>query len=287
MIWVDGRIVADDDLKISVLDRTFEHGLGLFETFRTWNGRAPLLDRHLARLERSARELGIPLDSVSLPDRFAVEKLVEREGIGENVALRITLTGGRDAVHGSTLFMKARPLPAEMRHDGAVVDIGNWIVSGEDDALARHKSLNYWARRRAHESAKALGFDETVSSFQLASIGLAALEGSRTNVFFLIGETLTTPSLSLPIVPGIMRELVIELADELGLSIVEKAPFVVENLDRVKEVFLTNSVRGIIPVQKLVRTEPFKLHQWPAPGPLTRLLMILASDWLQRQGNVS
>ena len=39
MIWVEGRIVADDALRISVLDRTFEHGLGLFETLRTWNGR--------------------------------------------------------------------------------------------------------------------------------------------------------------------------------------------------------------------------------------------------------
>ena len=55
MIWVGGRIVPDDALRVSVLDRTFEHGLGLFETLRTWNGRAPLLDRHLARMTRSAR----------------------------------------------------------------------------------------------------------------------------------------------------------------------------------------------------------------------------------------
>ena len=61
MIWVHGEIVPDDALGISVLDRTFEHGLGLFETFRTWNGHATLLDRHLDRLTRSAHELGLPL----------------------------------------------------------------------------------------------------------------------------------------------------------------------------------------------------------------------------------
>ena len=43
MIWVKGRLVPDEELRISVLDRTFEHGLGLFETFRTWNGHPTLL----------------------------------------------------------------------------------------------------------------------------------------------------------------------------------------------------------------------------------------------------
>ena len=54
MIWVGGRIVPDDALTVSVRDRTFEHGLGLFETLRTWGGRATLLDRHKSRMLRSA-----------------------------------------------------------------------------------------------------------------------------------------------------------------------------------------------------------------------------------------
>ncbi len=79
MIWVAGRIVPDDELKVSVLDRTFEHGLGLFETLRTWNGRAVLLGRHLARLSRSAEELGLPLDPAALPDAGAVADLLRAE----------------------------------------------------------------------------------------------------------------------------------------------------------------------------------------------------------------
>ena len=62
MIWVDGKIVDDNELKISASDRAFEHGLGLFETLRTWHGGAPLLERHLDRMERSARALGLPFD---------------------------------------------------------------------------------------------------------------------------------------------------------------------------------------------------------------------------------
>ena len=68
MIWVRGRIVPDDALAISVLDRTFEHGLGLFETLRTWSGQPTLLPRHLDRLTRSAAELGLPHDREALPD---------------------------------------------------------------------------------------------------------------------------------------------------------------------------------------------------------------------------
>ncbi len=79
LIWVHGEIVPDDALRISVMDRTFEHGLGLFETFRTWNGHATLLDRHLERLLRSARELGLPLESSQLPDSAAVFELIERQ----------------------------------------------------------------------------------------------------------------------------------------------------------------------------------------------------------------
>ena len=285
MIWVDGRIVADDDLKVSVLDRTFEHGLGLFETFRTWNGRAPLLERHLARLERSAKELGIPSGSVVLPDQDAVERLVDRSGIGKDVALRITLTGGFDTSQGSTLFMRARPLPPDLRHDGAIVDIGTWRVAMVDP-LARHKSLNYWARRRAYESASAMGFDETLSEFDEFSVEVAALEGSRTNLFVRIGDTLKTPPLSLPIVPGIMRGLVIETARELGIDVIERAPVVHQAFVHSQEVFLTNSVRGIIPVSKLIRAERSRAFDWPAPGTLTQRLMILTSDRL-RSGGIS
>ena len=96
MIWVRGEIVPDDALRISVLDRTFEHGLGLFETFRTWNGHPTLLSRHLERLCALGRELGLPLEPGHLPDAAAVLRLGEASGVSgrEDIRLRITLSGG-------------------------------------------------------------------------------------------------------------------------------------------------------------------------------------------------
>ena len=75
MIWFRGEIVPDEAVKIGALDRTSEQGLGLFETFRTWNGHPTLLGRHLARMRSSARELGLTVDPGDWPDEAAVREL--------------------------------------------------------------------------------------------------------------------------------------------------------------------------------------------------------------------
>lgn len=260
MIWVDGRIVPEQELSISVLDRTFEHGLGLIETTRTWSGRAPLLDRHLARLRNSARELGLPLDASQLPDAGGVAELLRADGLDGDVALRLTLTGGLSESAGSVLWMRAAALPPPMVQAGAgaVVDYGPWRVE-RDDALLRHKTLNYWRRRNAYQQARASGFDEVVS----LSDGPVFWEGSRTNLFLVAEATLITPALSGPIVPGIMRGLVIELARANRIVVREVPALELWAIEEAEEIFLTNSVRGIIPVSRLGTME------WDGPGAVT------------------
>jgi branched-subunit amino acid aminotransferase/4-amino-4-deoxychorismate lyase len=283
MIWVDGKIVDDNELKISACDRTFEHGLGLFETLRTWNGRAPLLDRHLNRMELSARALGLPYDGARAPDRAAVARLIEASGLGGDVVLRITLTGGLNETDGATLWMRVAPLPPPIRHEGAVVELGSWQVL-DTDPMARHKALNYWPRRLAYESASRLGLDEVVSVTPEGVI----CEGSRTNVFYIEGSTLFTPSTLGPIVPGIMRELVLILSKELPLTISVGSFVRRKNLVCADEVFLTNSVRGIIPVSRVLVSRPTGVDTTKSrkvPGPWTQRLMILVYDYLRAEEN--
>ncbi|WP_406700960.1 aminotransferase class IV [Singulisphaera sp. Ch08] len=277
MIWVDGRIVPDQSLSVSVLDRTFEHGLGLFETLRTWQRRAPLLDRHLARLRKSAEALGLPLETSALPDLAAVASLLEANGQKGDAALRLTLTGGVSDTDGSILWMRSTPLPPPMiTGPGAVVDFGDWLVD-PNDPLLRHKTLNYWRRRSAYQNARARGFDETLSM----CIGSNLWEGSRTNLFVVVGDGLVTPSLDGPIVPGIMRGLVLELARSLSLKVWERADLRSNELQNARELFLTNSVRGIIPVARLGDLA------WDAPGPLTVCLKTLLFEWLNEGGTTS
>ena len=259
MIWTAGRIVPEDSLAIGVRDRAFEHGLGLFETFRTWEGSPSLLARHLARLTRSAAALRLPIAPGSLPDADDVAALLRANEVTGDVLLRLTLSGGVSETAGGVAWLRAGPLPPSPRGPGAIVE-GTWGVS-YDDPTIRHKCLNYWPRRLAHERATALGADEALS---VTPDGLL-WEGSRTNLFLVLGDILATPKGDGPLLPGIMRGVVLERAQTFGIEAIE-GEFSADSFEVADEAFLTNSVRGIIPIARLFS------RQFRAPGPVTRQL---------------
>jgi branched-subunit amino acid aminotransferase/4-amino-4-deoxychorismate lyase len=265
MIWFQGEVIPDAALRVSVLDRTFEHGLGLFETFRTWQGHPTLLARHLHRLQRSARELELPIDAGHLPDLPAVSRLLEACGIrsGRDVRLRITLSGGvtdaEQAALGSTIWMSMGPLPPTAPTSG--VRIARSILVDPNDDLSRHKTLNYWRLRIAHARAVAEGADEVLF---ITPDGLIC-EASRSNIFLVEGSRLITPSLDGPLLPGVMRGLVLDRAGAAGLSVLEP-PLTMKSLLTADEAFLTNSVRGMLPISRLFD------RFLPAPGPVTQEL---------------
>ncbi|MGO9599352.1 MAG: aminotransferase class IV [Isosphaeraceae bacterium] len=270
MIWVRGQIVPDDALTISVLDRTFEHGLGLFETFRTWNGHPTLLPRHLDRLTRSAAALGLPLELSALPDARDVRALLDADGRTGDAVVRITLSGGISQTHGSTLWMRSFPLP-EPSEEGVVLGP---VRPARGDSLAAYKTLSYWPNRLMYEEARQGGFDECVT---ISPDGLL-WEASRSNLFMVVAGEVLTPPCTGRILPGIMRGLILERGARIGLDVSESPLGLLDRLLRPDEIFLTNAVRGIIPVR-----------QWgdacyPAPGPVTRQLWTEISGWLQSGG---
>jgi branched-subunit amino acid aminotransferase/4-amino-4-deoxychorismate lyase len=268
MIWVDGRIVPEESFAIPVHDRTFEHGIGLFETMRTWQGIPALLPRHRERMLRSAEALGLPLDPGAFPDAEAVGRLIEANGQEGDVVVRITLSGGRSESGHTTLWMRQAPLPPPPRATGAVLAPAGWTLS-RDDPLARHKTLNYWGRRLAYEKGRLEGADEVL----FATVDGRIWEGTRTNLFLVRGLRLITPDLSGPVLPGVMRGLVLERAIEIGLEVREQ-DVRGEDLVEADEVFLTNAVRGIIPVGRIPD------RSYPAHGPCTSRLNTEIERWL-------
>jgi branched-chain amino acid aminotransferase len=277
MLWARGELVQDNALSVSVLDRTFEHGLGLFETFRTWNGHPTLLERHVERLKESARALGLPLEPDQLPGSRDVALLIaaNRDVLppGQDARLRITLSGGLATTppSGSLLWMTAGPLPPPHSTPGVVIS-GTFEVAA-DDPLARHKTLNYWRRRIALANAVAAGADEVLFVTRDGHI----CEASRSNIFLVEDGRLYTPSLEEPILPGVMRRLLLEKAGQAGLD-VEEVSLPVERIKRADEAFLTNSVRGIIPVAQLMGVA------LAAPGRMTRQLWNHVLRWLEIGG---
>lgn len=273
MIWVLGEIVPEDAIKISVLDRTFEHGLGLFETLRTWNGHPTLLPGHLERIQQSAQALRLPLDPTALPDAQAVEELRKAEGIEGDARLRITLSGGISESQGATLWMRAWPIPPASL--GATIpSLVEHIDIDYDDPLTRHKTLNYWRRRLVFEDFERRGiFGECLSM----TGDRCFWEGMRSNVFWIEGQTLMTPGPDGPFLKGIMRGVVLERARLLGLDILEKC-LTYQNQINADEAFMTNAVRGLIPIVR------FGDKDLPAPGPWTHRLWDNIRPWLESGG---
>jgi branched-subunit amino acid aminotransferase/4-amino-4-deoxychorismate lyase len=274
MIWARGQIVSDETLRISVLDRTFEHGLGLFETLRTWNGHATLLPRHLERLERSARELQVPLDPTALPDHEAIRALLQADGRESDARLRITLSGGLSDSHGSTLWMRSFPLPPPIPEGGIVLGPA-WPARG--DPLASHKTLNYWPNRLMYADARAKGFDECITITPDGQLW----EGSSSNLFVVVDGQLLTPPCTGRVLPGIMRGLILERGARLGLDVREAPLNLFDQLFQPEEVFLSNSVRGIMPVGRWGEA------CYPSPGPVARRLWDEILPWLKSGGTTT
>ncbi|WP_337173807.1 aminotransferase class IV [Paludisphaera sp.] len=271
MIWTGGEIVPDDALTIGVHDRAFEHGLGLFETLRLWDGRPTLLPRHLDRLTRSARALGLPIDGVALPTADDVAALLAADGREGDAMLRITLTGGASASGGATLWMRSAPLPP-MRYEGGA-RLGT-TGPARLDPLVAHKTLNYWPYRLLGEKARAEGCDEAI----LIDPKGCVMEGTRTNVFFVVRGALVTPPADGRILPGVMRSLVIERARGLGIAVEESPLGLLDRRLQPGEIFLTNAVRGVVPVGRWGGAE------FPAPGATTGRIWDDVRRWLEGGG---
>ena len=112
-------------------------------------------------------------------------------------------------------------------------------------------------------------------------------------MFIIKGETLRTPSTLGPLVPGVMRGLVLQLARDLPLDVQDQGILTKRDISEADEVFLTNSVRGLIPVSRVYDPLLSRARRgpspwtWFAPGPWTQRLSITVTDWLERGGEPS
>ncbi len=237
--------------QLSVLDRGFQYGDGLFETLAVTAGRPCLWERHLKRLELGCQRLGIPVPD---PDLLLDEALRECAGQARAV-LKIMLTrgeGGRgyrpaaNPTPNRVVYCSPWPEhPSQAAEQGVVARLCATRL-GRDETLAGIKHLNrlpqIMARREWDDPAIAEGL-------MLDREG-HVIEGTKSNLFLLRGGELTTPDLSGCGVAGVMRELVLETAPKLGIPVTIRDIPATE-LDQADALFLTNSLIGIWPVRQL------------------------------------
>lgn len=244
---------------MSVFDHGFTAGDGVFETVQVVGGRAFALSRHLRRLARSARGLGLVEPDLEWVRR-GVGELLESAGAVDG-RLRITFTAGpaplgsQRGESGPTLVLALGPLPAaEPRCDVAVVP---WSRN-EHGALAGVKSTSYADNVVALTYAYRQGAGEAV----FANTAGHLCEGTGSNVFLVRGGELVTPPLAAGCLAGVTRELVLEWFG----AVEHDLP--VRDLAAAEEAFLTSATRDVQPIGAVDG------HPLPAsPGAVTHRAM--------------
>lgn len=271
----NGTLIPAAEAKLSVFDGGFQHGDGLFETMRSYRARPAALSEHLQRLARGAELLQIPFDPT--PDLWNERiraLLVKNEQLERDAVLRLTLSRGGDettdliSVDPKELdpntLLTSRDLPAalgEQQLEGVrIMTLQPSFARGNFPQL---KSLNYLPSIMALRFARGSGFAEAC----LISRQSKLLECATSNIFLVSGGRLRTPSPRLGILPGIARARVMRVAVEMGIA-VEEAASELRDLLIADEVFLSSSVKEVLPVVTVDQTTIGD----GAPGPITRQL---------------
>ena len=259
--WVNGQVLDEASQPVlSVFDHGFTVGDGVFETVKTVDGQPFALSRHLERLARSAKGLGLPD-----PDLGVVREAVAAVLDGppdEFGRLRITLTGGTSPLGSergsgpSTLVVVAGPLSS--RPTITTIATVPWRRN-DQGATAGLKTTSYADNVIALAYAHERGATEAI----FANTAGRLCEGTGSNVFYVRDGRLLTATLRSGCLAGVTRALILEwCADELsgGVSEVDQPVDVLESAD---EIFLASTTRD---VQAVSRCDGRELA---APGPVT------------------
>ncbi len=254
-VWLDGELVEKEDAKISVYDHGVLYGDGVFEGIRIYNGKIFQCDAHVERLFESARRirLVIPQTKQEIVDAmYATLKANDRT----DGYIRLLVTRGVGLL-GLNPFNCMTPsvivisddialYPPEMYEHGMAVIIAKTVRCSANMLDPEVKSLNYLNNIRGKIEALDAGVGEAI---MLNSDGNVT-EGTGDNIFIVEDGKVVTPALSMGILNGITRRVVIELARKMGLEVSEEI-ITPQRLCVADECFLTGSAAEVIAVTKI------------------------------------
>lgn len=266
-IWLDGRLVAADALHLSVTDRGFQLGDGVFETARARRGVVIELVEHLLRLHESADATALPLPEDDAHLAGGVAALLDAEGLAGtgvdgsepgDAAIRITASRGPLERRGllppgwetvtATLAIQAWPYapPPERFLEDGIRAIVSEVRRDPASPLAGVKSTSRADYVHAKLEAERAAVDEAL----FLTLDGAVSESTSANVFAVIEGRLVTPPTDAAILAGTTRTWLLDHAADLGIEVVERR-LQPEELTAADEAFLTSSVAGVVPLVAL------------------------------------
>jgi branched-chain amino acid aminotransferase len=272
-----------DDACISVFDHGFLFGDSVYEVVSTQQNKPVFLTEHLNRLENSANEifLKIPKDNSWFEDQItrtlsaanndeSYIRIVVTRGVGEIDIDPMTCKVGNTLIY----VTDCKEYPKENYENGiqvAVVSIKRNPREALDPGI---KTGNYLNNILAKMEANKLGAKDAL---MLNGQGFIT-ECTTSNFFFVQDGRIYTPSLDVGILPGITRVFILKVALENDL-LVEEGKWPLEVLDKADEMFLTGTLKKVMPVTQL----DSRMIGNGKPGPVTKKIMHLYQEFLDRQ----
>jgi len=247
VVFLNGRFVPRPEATVSIDDRGFLFGDAVYEVVRVARGSFVEAERHLRRLERSLREIAIP--PLRLEPLGLAKELLGRNGLTQRDAV-VYLQVSRGAAQRQHAF-PSPPVPptvlmttAPFQPRPELAERGVAVITQPDLRWSRCdiKSVNLLPNVLAAERAAEAGAFEAI----LLRDGVVT-EATRSNVFALLGGVIRTHPTGPLILPGVTREVVLELAAEAGSSVSEEAVTSAE-LARADEVFVTGTTSDAMPI---------------------------------------
>ncbi|WP_419778974.1 D-amino-acid transaminase [Maridesulfovibrio sp.] len=264
-VYVNGAFVPEEEARVSVFDRGFLFADAIYEVTAVVDGKICEWEGHIARLERSLREIGMGMP-MSAEELLEVHRELVKHNDLEEGAIYLQVSRGaidRDFVMPEgleqtvVLFTQAKKLTGEKS--------GLRVISVPDIRWGRRdiKTVQLLAASMVKTEAKKQGKDDA----WMVEEGFVT-EGSSNNTYIVTKEgKIITRNLSNSILPGITRKSVLRLADELKLEI-EERPFTVEEAKEAVEAFMTAATSFVTPV---IEIDGVKLGEG-TPGPVSRRL---------------
>ncbi len=271
-VFLNGLFMPLSSARVSVVDRGFNYGDGLFETMRSYHGVIYRMDAHLERLLQSLDLIYIKIPLTVGEIKSAICDTLERNG-QPDCMVRLTVSRGEqhsgfhvDPEIPPTLVIIVRPvedLPKEWYEQGVKISLFPATAQKVGGLGRSIKSCNYLSNVLIREQARR---NLSVEGVMVDDRGYIT-EGTTSNVFIVKGGTLMTPGIDGHILPGITRQAVLDVADQSGIPVALKS-FTAEDIYCAEEVFLTNSRIEILPV----RIADDRTIGESGPGTMTRFL---------------
>ena len=215
------------------LDEGYGFGLGLFETILLYKGKPIFLDEHLARINKSIEDLALNIDKLEKDEVF--QYLDNNKNTLEYEVLKIVLS------EKNRIFLKREYTYTEKDYQRAFSLNISEVIRNESSIFTFHKTLNYGDNILEKRKSKKLGYDEPIFLNSKNQI----TEGATSNIFVVVEDKIYAPKLSCGLLNGIVRQYIISNYD------VTEKEIDIEFLNNADEIFLTNSLFGIMPVSNL------------------------------------